>query len=81
MKRIGGILQCTEQHPHSHPAKKDSVPNVKNAVAEKAWHRARYCKSQKAKVYIHPSTRLTNELIETSFFASKSNLTGGFQPQ
>ena len=30
------ILQGTGEHPHSHPAKKDSAPNVNNAVAEKA---------------------------------------------
>ena len=38
------ILQGTGEHPHSHPAKKDSAhpakkdsaPNVSNAVAEKA---------------------------------------------
>lgn len=68
------ILQGTGEHPHSHPAKKDSAPNVNNAVAEKAWPRARYSKSEKAKVYIHPSTRLTNELIETSFFCLQIQL-------
>ena len=68
------ILQGTGEHPHSHPAKKDSAPNVNNAVAEKAWPRARYGKSEKAKVYIHPSTRLTNELIETSFFCLQIQL-------
>lgn len=48
-------------------AKNDLVPYVSNVVVEKAWHRARYHKSEKARVYKRSSTRFTNELIETSF--------------
>lgn len=59
------ILQCTGQP--SPTAKNDLVPYVSSVVVEKAWHRVRYHKSEKARVYIHPSTRFTSELIETSF--------------